>query len=803
MLSPIKHHYSPVLDDETEDEDKYDQYDLPNTQLDKANMIYHHNGIEDNADSGKGSEYDYIRCNEQHIAQCKPMQRIISVLQFYKAQQKVNPDAIYAEITVAIYEYMSLRIKYNASTFMQDWYHCKSAHFKEEKDREWLQSKEEINCNDKNQNKTCIYIDRYQRTRGNEHDKIGVEIDYKNMIIRDQIDSIHAFIFHSSTTRYDDQNVYKVQSLSYDYDAKQDEYKSLIIIELVQNIDTLNDNTLNKNKNKIIQYFEENNIDFDKFANIERKEFLNSVANYCNDKKVRGRLPKVLKFKTKTITNKEPEKQDYVSNPMLLKLTSTIDKINKPILTKNKAKFMKYFEENHIDIAKLRKMNRKQFGQSMVNYCNEKKLKAFSVKLYTLITKNDQENISPKHVKSSKFMTASGDQSKTSYYSFGEQYRYTHNLTKHPLFIKPKYTSVKEDLYQFFLRENIVKDKQMLLDSQIDTLQSLLPQNPEFQSIVTKLSRNPNELVSHDNKHLTCLLFDLNDIPTQLKDDLIILENLNSLKVIQVVEQLFDYLPREQYDKLKLFSEHIFVALLDGTLNQTNFRIKNNVIKYVKKMNMNQLRNLINKVHELSLIVTGNKKQEKLASGKFSEIMKHYYKEIFVGGLEKYLTIKQKQTIFSSKIESEIILQLTVDDENKFLLNCSRENLEDTLTRKIQVDTVKNYDNYNYTTKNGIIFNQHTLNNVSKEIAKFCQDESNKHFKQIRYTFNEHTLNNVSKQIAKFYQDEKNKHFKQIVSAFLKDTKVYTSLYIAKRDGTVFDADTLKYINDKIKKYYG
>eukprot|EP01084_Bolivina_argentea_P110677 197584_1 len=128
-----------------------------------------------------------------------------------------------------------------------------------------------------------------------------------------------------------------------------------------------------------------------------------------------------------------------------------------------------------------------------------------------------------------------GDQSKSAYYTFGAQYRYTSNLREHPLFIKPKYKSIKKELYQYFVRENEATDKQQLLDFQMRTLQSLLQRNPEMQSILETLSAG--ESISYARKNVRPLWIDPEHTTSELKNDeeveifdVIKLENQNCLQ---------------------------------------------------------------------------------------------------------------------------------------------------------------------------------------------------------------------------------------------------------------------------------
>eukprot|EP01084_Bolivina_argentea_P248554 415791_1 len=88
----------------------------------------------------------------------------------------------------------TLSSNYKLCNVMDDWHHLKS-----EWNIEYFQNDSEINCSDKEK---CSYLNRYRRERGHEEYKMTKEeIDFKNIILIDQLDSIHAFIYHSASFR--------------------------------------------------------------------------------------------------------------------------------------------------------------------------------------------------------------------------------------------------------------------------------------------------------------------------------------------------------------------------------------------------------------------------------------------------------------------------------------------------------------------------------------------------------------------------------------------------------------------------
>eukprot|EP01084_Bolivina_argentea_P315877 547411_1 len=243
-----KHHYAPVATIADDDESEDEKYVIYSHQLDN-NLIQR---VERNKNTGYIN--DYITCGED-IAHCAPIKRIIHLLRFYKIHQETSNN--YTETKVDVYAYMiKANRNYAISTFMDDWHHCKTKHIKTEKDREWFKNNPAINCNfiSTCKSENCIYIGRNQRKRGDETYSKNVEIDHKNIILRDQIDSIHTYIFHSSSARTSYEIDYKIESILLDEDSDNEKEQeiftaeSLIIEYLTQKIVNINDAKLTKNR---------------------------------------------------------------------------------------------------------------------------------------------------------------------------------------------------------------------------------------------------------------------------------------------------------------------------------------------------------------------------------------------------------------------------------------------------------------------------------------------------------------------------------------------------------------------------
>eukprot|EP01083_Nonionella_stella_P219946 787395_1 len=134
---------------------------------------------------------------EDDIANCKAIKRIIHLLEFYKLHQHalLNNE----ESVIPLFEHLSSVNDYGIPMFMEDWYQCKKKHFKTPSDIRYFQSIDSINCD----NESCVYARRYQRDRSRSpHQDPHQEIDYKNIILMDELNSIHTFIFHWMPSRF-------------------------------------------------------------------------------------------------------------------------------------------------------------------------------------------------------------------------------------------------------------------------------------------------------------------------------------------------------------------------------------------------------------------------------------------------------------------------------------------------------------------------------------------------------------------------------------------------------------------------
>eukprot|EP01084_Bolivina_argentea_P138639 244034_1 len=213
---------------------------------------------------------------------------------------------------------------------------------------------------------------------------------------------------------------------------------------LIKQIDSINDTALNKYKHEIMQYFKENNIYYDKLNNMTRKEFMNNICLYCNNKKLKAKLAKLykaMKAYNETDNVSESQKihqnipndhsneisaendigykqlirklQDIQNEQCLFGITSVnqlsveqfvylLDRYifakikHKTMNENNKHMIMSYFEEMNISgdmFLETMKKNRMNLRKRIADYCNNKKLSAVLNQLFNAITRFDFESV--------------------------------------------------------------------------------------------------------------------------------------------------------------------------------------------------------------------------------------------------------------------------------------------------------------------------------------------------------------------------------------------------------------------------
>eukprot|EP01083_Nonionella_stella_P106154 305891_1 len=159
--------------------------------------------------------------------------------------------------------------------------------------------------------------------------------------------------------------------------------------------------------------------------------------------------------------------QCNVDQTVFLLKHEIVDQVTK--LKPHKDAIIKYAKDNAFDGDKLSQTKRTQFAAQLVQHFNNKKLRMSFAKLYShMLDYNNPQYVThqpPKppeppesitvNMNASKFITANNDDTNAelSYFALGEQYRYTNNLKRHPLYIEPKFRSLKEEFADFFKRQ--------------------------------------------------------------------------------------------------------------------------------------------------------------------------------------------------------------------------------------------------------------------------------------------------------------------------------------------------------------
>eukprot|EP01084_Bolivina_argentea_P248551 415786_1 len=230
---------------------------------------------------------DYDFCNET-ITNCSALKRILHLLKYYKSIQvkKMLNDN---DTTVHIYEYMKrVTNKYEISNVMDDWHHVKNIHIKNQEYVEYFNNYNTINCI--NQTK-CMHLARYQRDRNRDIYKIDEYIDHKNLMLMDQLDSIHSYIYHTSPQyTHEMQNKY---FLSITDEKKTNMPETFIkctvdqVLFIMNNVNVFDNlDQLDPYKTEIIKYFRNHEFDGKQLIVMKRKTFMKQLAAEFNSTKL-------------------------------------------------------------------------------------------------------------------------------------------------------------------------------------------------------------------------------------------------------------------------------------------------------------------------------------------------------------------------------------------------------------------------------------------------------------------------------------------------------------------------------------
>eukprot|EP01083_Nonionella_stella_P025951 71452_1 len=474
---------------------------------------------------------DDVLCNDKiDITECNAIKRIIHVLEFY---QMYHMNLLEDEASVIpLYEHISSLKNYNISMLMEDWSQCKKNHIKTLKDTQYFQSIEAINCK---HNASCIYVRQHQKhtDQSTIRDDHG---DIKNMILMDLLNSIHTFIFHWMPSRL---RITARSSSSHDNGDEDDK-------------------------------------DTDDEENEETKQFENEngVHLWPNGPK--------------------PMKQCNVEEIVFLLKHEILDQITK--LKGHKDGIIQYVEDNALDGHALSKLKRKTFASKLTHHFQNKKLKISFAKLYSHIWDyNNPQYVLDEPVSSvnSKFITTIDTNSELSYFALGTQYRYTRNLERHPLFVEPRFSSLKEEIEDYFQRDLLKTQKQHIAEM-----------DPSMQPILNELITPDQKRKDFSNDALKPLWIDDIQEEKQNTDNL-----LKLIQLSDVNHKMFSGIMAALFHP-NMFSFHfnptpfIFYQLLDINVTQLNAAIKHNLREYIESISIDEWSVLLN---ELRFIIDESK----------------------------------------------------------------------------------------------------------------------------------------------------------------------------------------------------
>eukprot|EP01084_Bolivina_argentea_P147926 258744_1 len=359
---------------------------------------------------------NYIDCsqrNDNHdMKDCNIVKRICHLLSYYQHYKRNVAKANFCE-------YISYLKNYDIPTMMEDWHQCKNNHLRTQEGINNIQNMMHINCENTN---TCVCMRRYRRHR----EQIDVSFDnidanYKNIILTDELDSMHAFVFHSITTNdYNNYNDEKYDNDDYETSneliATNDESKDIVldmqaemdekdiwfnkpqttidcnveqIIYIVQQVILNNLVKLHEWLPDIVRYIKKNQIDGEKLYTINRKDFMTNIAKDLNNNKLRSPLGalrkqvmeydlsqfnKGVETEEKDIWFNKPQNLNDCTVEQIVYMTESIisEKLDK--LQERKNDIIIYIKENQMDGGKLHQINRKEFMTNIATYLNNKKL---------------------------------------------------------------------------------------------------------------------------------------------------------------------------------------------------------------------------------------------------------------------------------------------------------------------------------------------------------------------------------------------------------------------------------------------
>eukprot|EP01084_Bolivina_argentea_P214608 364334_1 len=637
-----------------------------------------------------GNFVSYTDCDKDTI-HCTAVNRLLLLLAYYKKIQ----STVISEATVTMYEYMtSLNNNYKLSDVMEDWYHFKKAHTLNKNNITHFENCQEINCVN---TQYCMYLNRYQRDRCREIYKLNEEVDCNNIILMDQMDSIHAYIFHAIPSRLSAalQNQYIMSTVNDNNvanDATEDQWSnkpqsvadctvSQIII-IVNHIIT-DVNKLQKLLPDIIEYIRQNELNGQKITNTSRKHFMKDAAAHFDNKKLTIQFGKLYSAITKYDVSKfmrhNNNSPKYLSECTVDEIVAILndyilDNLDSTDLKAQKCNVFEFIKAYKFDGEQI--MNRrKEFILKLKEYLNDPKLSGQIAKLHKQIinyqfSSRDEilqrQKSAVEQLKPNNKFVSSNTNSKN--YSFGTQYRYTPNLSYHPLYIQPKFTSLKEEVIEYFTEINRQNDANTLLCAQLtnmDKIENVL-QPLSFELITNQIHQNSKDIVCGFLKNLyyeknipdnvyNVVLFYYYDIQNSAKIlwndqhkkeektelfQIIEIESENCTKIRRRMKDfklhIFHYLPTDFH----FYSNCTLIILLDLFFDQKCCAIRESLRQYFQSIDYVKL------VQQLKIMLEG-------AQDKLLRIITNVYKNTIE--LEPYLNIHKSKSIpWSPRIRTRL-----------------------------------------------------------------------------------------------------------------------------------------------------
>ena len=512
---------------------------------------------------------------------------------------------------------------YDIPTFYEDWHQCKTKHLNKNEDIERIQKQINSQCDKGNR---CQIMRRHQRDREKEEFDLNnnEEIDIKNIILNDKLDSIHSFLFHSMQRRrnyvaFGDIDDERKEEQKYDdiwsnepaSIAQCSAHQIVYILEhrIFDNLKEKIKEKLKDHKQSIIEYVKQHQIDGNKLKEMKRKKFMIDIAAHLNSNKLKSALGYLYK-----------ETMEFG-----IKSLYEIDE-SKATKVKDKTKDQDFVKKNSKFVTEIKQQE-----------------------------KNDE---------------------KAQYYSFGTQYRYTSNLREHPLFVQPKYASLKEELHEYLKRINGKDDTAKLSQKQLKIIDSM---NPKLQSILKQFV-NGDSVINGD------VLWDDGDQKYEESlADLIESERKSIEQFNGINNKLFDFYSPDVDENI------VFNALLNlkytKTRNTFNQLIENKSIT-TEALIMNNT--------EFELYPMTKKEIEKLVNESFDFSKSFYFDKFLKKKLESCPLLLHEATKWANaNVVDEIIKNLKtrsfneMNDYKNIMIEIFQSDYNSNLYQKIKDEFIK------------------------------------------------------------------------------------------------------------------